>query len=610
MRLSAVAGRRLLAAAVSFSAALPAPALSFTIDPDGDAKIGLRTYTAVRVGTQAFDSGGTGVASRFVGGAGKVRERFNFQDGSFPRTGSGNLRQHRFFIEIELNHKLNALMQRANGPVGLFRLLPFDVDHLGYNLTYRGEHEGIYDWGPKGFTTYRDYKNYQGFLPPAFSATPEQIKDYGKELQRRANRVAVSRHRLFQAYLDVESGPVFVRVGRQNLSWGETDNFRLLDNINPLDNGFGGFFVELDERRIPLDMLRTNLALPDWGPFSQAFLEGFGALGNQVSFQPGIPDGSPWNPGSLNAQNPNLRTFREVPDVDDFRGGARAVFNVQDITFSVAHYWTFLDVQAVRLRVPPGFTGIENRVKAHSVAPKVPITGASATFAVPRFYTIVRSEFAYFHGEPANRQGIGLPDQAVQPEGSEDPRMRVNLEGGLDPFRFPNYLFASKAIVGRIAKKDSINWAIGFDVNRYLRWINPSQTIFFSTQFFYKHIIDAFPDQVLPVRMRAIPVPLQTSPLGAILNDVPLEPRLAQVEQNQFLQTLRIQTTYRGGTIQPQMTLFYDWTGVWYFQPLVRFVRDPFRLTLDYTGIEGTRGGQIGLLRDRDNVRMQFEVAF
>jgi hypothetical protein len=110
--------------------------------------------------------------------------------------------------------------------------------------------------------------------------------------------------------------------------------------------------------------------------------------------------------------------------------------------------------------------------------------------------------------------------------------------------------------------------------------------------------------------MRAIPVPLRTSPLAPLLGDVPLEPRLAQVQQDQFLHTLRIQTSYRGGTIQPQITMFYDWVGTWYVQPLVRFVRDPFRIILDYTTVEGTRGGQVGLLRDRDNVRMQFEVAF
>jgi hypothetical protein len=71
--------------------------------------------------------------------------------------------------------------------------------------------------------------------------------------------VAVFRNRLFQAYLETQVSNLMVRFGRQILSWGQTDAFRLLDNINPIDNSFGGFLVPLDERRVPLDMLPRQL---------------------------------------------------------------------------------------------------------------------------------------------------------------------------------------------------------------------------------------------------------------------------------------------------------------------------------------------------------------
>jgi hypothetical protein len=598
------------------------PLHAFTIDRDGDAKIGIRAYSALRVGTEAFDSG-------------------EFQDGSFPRTGAGNLRQHRFFLEVELNHKLTTLSKTTWGPAGLFglaRVLP--IDRMAYNVTYRGEYEGIWEWGSEGFTTFRDYKLFEGppdysKLGPAFEGLapdPADIFEYGKDTQSRAKRVSQSRHRLYQAYMDFEGGPVFVRIGRQNLSWGETDNFRLLDNINPLDNGFGGFFVDLDERRIPLDMLRMNVALPDIGPFSQAFVEGFGALGNRQSYSPGIPVGSPWNPGSLSAPNPLLRTQIRTPDLDDFRGGMRLVFNAIDTTFSVAHYWTYLDIPAVHLIAPannddPIFTGLttlSNRVQAIQTAPVVPITGASASFALPSLYTIVRSEFAYFHGEAANCQGTGRPVDALQFIEDADPALERNLKCGLDPFLFPGYLTQTSlngrgAIVGDFETRDSVNVALGFDINRYLRWLNPGQTFFISTQVFYKHIIDALDDQVLPVIVRRLPLDVDNVapdgrsavfPLNLLLENEPLEPRLAKVQQNQVLHTLRIQTSYRGGTIQPLVTVFYDWVGVWFVQPGIRVVRDPFRFVVDYTAIEGVLGGQVGLLRDRDNVRFQVEMAF
>jgi hypothetical protein len=252
----------------------------------------------------------------------------------------------------------------------------------------------------------------------------------------------------------------------------------------------------------------------------------------------------------------------------------------------------------------------------------VPITGGSMTFAVPRYYAVVRSEFAYFFDEAANCQGIGTYDEALQDPNNPDPTVQAglrkvarNLNGCIDPFHFPGFALSSEPIVGRTASKDSVNYVIGFDVNRFIRWINPSQTVFFTTQFFYKYIVDAFDDQVLPVIVRFPNLKLKTSPLAPLLDPpdrhgAPIDRRLAKVRQNQFLHTLRVQTSYRGGTINPQFTLFYDWTGVWFYQPGIRFVRDPFRLVVDYTGISGVLGGQVGLLRDRDNVRFQVEAAF
>ena len=83
---------------------------------------------------------------------------------------------------------------------------------------------------------------------------------------------------------------LFLRFGKQNLAWGETDVFRLLDQINPLDNTFGGPFEDLDDRRIPLWMLRGSYNLGVLGPIDSLTLEGFwvpGDLGR--SCLPAVP---------------------------------------------------------------------------------------------------------------------------------------------------------------------------------------------------------------------------------------------------------------------------------------------------------------------------------
>ena len=82
---------------------------------------------------------------------------------------------------------------------------------------------------------------------------------------------------------------------RQNLSWGETDIFRLLDVINPLDNTYGGIFEDLDDRRIPMWMLRGSYNFGYVGPASSLTLEGFWVPGNwDVRVAPIAPTGTPY----------------------------------------------------------------------------------------------------------------------------------------------------------------------------------------------------------------------------------------------------------------------------------------------------------------------------
>ena len=105
----------------------------------------------------------------------------------------------------------------------------------------------------------------------------------------------VNQTRLFEWYFNISKGPLFIRIGRQNLSWGETDGFRLLDQINPLDNLFGGFLVPLDERRVPLNMLRAQWSFGTLGPISDVTLEGFVSPDRRTNAWYALNQGSFWN---------------------------------------------------------------------------------------------------------------------------------------------------------------------------------------------------------------------------------------------------------------------------------------------------------------------------
>jgi hypothetical protein len=596
----------LVLAALVVGLLAPYPTHALSLDGRGEMRLGLRAYTAARVATET------------MGGEDNPL--------SFPHSPAGHLRQHRYFLEVKLDHDIKRLVTKGWGLARLFGWT--NPDELSYSLQYRGEGEGLYDYGPDEFShqfgAIRAVRVDVPDLPPL--SNPQPPKKFAAERIRRIRRNARQRNRFFLGYLDFSKGPVFVRVGRQILAWGETDQFRLLDNINPLDQSFGGFFIALDERRVPLDMLRASYHFGTVGPLSDTFLEMFGAYGNRVSTNPGIPPGSPWEPGGLSFPNPALKQTLRANAITDFRGGGRLVFTSHDVTYSVAHYYTYLDIPGVRFRIPGPqkgliFPNFNNPIIAEQLNPRVQITGGSLTFPVPSFYTIVRSELAYIRDEPMNRQGRGNDADTAAAPGTPGYRRLVrqnNIEGGLDPFLYPGFLDLNRKtpIQGRMLQRDTLNFVLGLDINRYFRWLNPTQSFFFSTQFFYKHVFDSPGDLALPVVFRNLPVSSSVPLAGQLCGTSPdfrpcrLRPRLVHLNDNQFLQTLLINTSYYGGRVVPAFLLAYDWQGPVLLQPGVTLVRDPFRVVFDYTTISGPPSGQIGTLRDRDNVRFQVEYVF
>jgi len=602
------------------------------LDESGAFRLALRSYTAVRVGTQTI-------------GDGELRYYF-------PGSGAGHIRQHRYFLQLDLEHDLLGYTREGWSPARLFGWL--DPSVLKYSITYRGEREGIYDYGPSEYSHYRDkltafrrkvpsrarLEEALGPLADSLALNQRLENAYVNHQVSRLHRIGDSRNQLFYAYLDLEKGPFFTRVGRQVLAWGETDVFRLLDNINPLDDSFGGFFIALDERRVPLDMLRASWNLGNVGPASDAFIEGFVAQGSRISQDPGIPNGSPWRPGAMGYPNPILSTIVDVPDYMQVRGGGRAVFTAADVTWTLAQYWTYLDVPGAKLilpgcpagaAVPCNTPSFHQPIFAVAESPRVPITGASATFPLEKFYSIVRSEAAYFQGEPMNRQGGGFAAWNVFNKDTQDAgqftklKRQNNTKGGLNPFVFPRFLDITRtgAVKGDILRLDTFNMSVGLDVNRFIHFLNPNQTFFITTQMFYKHVFDSPGDLALPVVWRNTGVNSNAPVVGTKgglavgciskkgnVRDCPLQPRLLHLDDDRFLHTLLVSTSYAGGRIVPQMGVFYDWQGAWVAQPGVTIIRDPFRFVMDYTGVFGAPTGQFGAVLDRDNVRFQVEYVF
>src|SRR5256885_10824596 len=92
--------RRLLLASLVLGA-IARPARALTLDDRGEMRLGLRAYTAARIGTEK------------MGGSDDPL--------SFPNSAPGHLRQHRYFLELKLDHDVRRLPQTGYGPS---RLVP------------------------------------------------------------------------------------------------------------------------------------------------------------------------------------------------------------------------------------------------------------------------------------------------------------------------------------------------------------------------------------------------------------------------------------------------------------------------------------------------------
>jgi len=82
--------------------------------------------------------------------------------------------------------------------------------------------------------------------------------------------------------LKLSALPVSFRIGRQQMNWGEADQFRALDSVNPIDLSWhlqqeAGLIgkVGFDELRVPMWAVKILVDLGQIGPLSNMFLEAY-----------------------------------------------------------------------------------------------------------------------------------------------------------------------------------------------------------------------------------------------------------------------------------------------------------------------------------------------
>jgi hypothetical protein len=541
--------RDLLGAALVLSVAAT-PAVAWFLDEAHTVQITGKAFTQASLRMQDSDSSGRDCV--FL-----AQPNTRCTGFTFPQTNTGQLIQNRNLLDVELTQQL----------IQWVRPVFPQLDTLNHRVRVKYFYEGVYDYGPRAYSV------------PSSHLTPQGQPDSDGQNGLRINRHLDTQHDpLWNAYVDAASGPLWVRLGRQDLSWGESDGFRLLDMIEPLDNRFGFPLVEdLDDRRIPLWMLRAVWHAGSWGALSNLALEGYwvpGTIDDQEAPIPrsGNPFAPPAPPGPADIIIPSK-------NLGNSRGGGRLLATLfERTTLSLAHYVTYNDAPSLRLAV-----------NTLAPVPDTPflveyyqqqITGASLT-SVPPFdpYSVLRVEIAQFWDER-----VFIPDQ------------NANAAALVSQF----IASGGQPQTGALPTRNTLRWMIGWDRNVWLRWLNPDNSFLFSAQYFQTDIV-SYTRQLSSAAVSSIEFPAAGAP---VTNTVPRK-------NDEIMFTYIVNTLYRHGTLAPALAGAYDTRGVHVLVPSLTYqLGTNVQIALKYAIITGTFAN-LGVFRDRDELllRVQYNLS-
>ncbi len=385
-----------------------------------------------------------------------------------------------------------------------------------------------------------------------------------------------------------------LRVGRQFISWGETDGVRLLDVINPQDGTFSPpvapNLFNLDETRVPMWGLRMLYTLI---PVSNTVLEfiampGFDERKKRVDES--APTAGRWRPhletrialGRLFANPLPGRpvmipvTGREFPDAgDNWKIGSRITHTIGKLNLGVGYIWGFnpqvadLVFKKVGNTFPlgAGRTGVRltlmnDRTNIFAAHFNYPL----GTYGGVPVKTALRGELALYPSKPYNISKY--PGSA-------------GVKAGPHP-RHPD----------GITEKNTLRYSLGFDRTTFIPFLHPDdpwRAFRMSLQIFQSIILD------------------HEDGIRAFASAEKIKKVTTSI-------TFRVGTGYFGDTILPDVFLLYDPTGYWVVNPGISY--DPpwnerIRLTLT-AAIYGGRNkfGSVGVFSEKDSIFLKMRYQF
>ncbi len=326
------------------------------------------------------------------------------------------------------------------------------------------------------------------------------------------------------------------RIGRQQVVWGRTDLFRVLDVINPVDYSRHNIYDELEDIRIPMGIFNMEYRMGATGPFTDLNLQ---AIWKFEDFRPSNlgQGGEPYV--MLGAGN----FFRAMKNCWDNgctlwnfpEAGLSVDFPTGSLGIRQANVPDFSDGQDFGVRLEGVIKGVGFSLNALRYTSQLPVLRGGIPSDNP-FTPEVESQFhpyalSFDIDFPRLTMIGGSADFYVEPLKSAI-RVEVSHTSGEE--------FVNTLEERLFSESDVLRWVVGIDRPTFIPFLNKRRAFLLSFQIFGQHLLD---HQLQNVNKQGVPT---LTPVGMV------------DWKDNYTMTFLIQGGYLNDRLTPQIIMAYD----------------------------------------------------
>jgi len=362
------------------------------------------------------------------------------------------------------------------------------------------------------------------------------------------DRLDFIRELYMTASFDVGGGDdqIGLKVGKQQIVWGRTDLFRVLDVLNPVDYSRNNIYDELEDIRIPMWMAELEYR---WGATNFFDDINLSVVWNFDKFRPsnlgqaGTPyqilDAGSFFRGMANCWE-NGCTVSNFPVPDPVNGGVAGlgavdfgpgVIGIRDVnlpSWSVKNSQVGVKLEGILRGVGFSLNYLETRQQLPSLRGVAPSIDPFNPFVIDDYPYALAFDIAF----PRVTLIGGSLDFYVDSIKSAF-RVEVAHTSGEE--------FPDTSVPDLFSESDVIRWVIGWDRSTFIPFLNKTRAFLISAQAFGQHLLD------------------HNEHLGPSIPGLPPPGKVGMSDhKDNYIFTLLIQGWYMNDRLNPQIIMAHD----------------------------------------------------